>query len=291
MIDLHVHTTNSDGDFTTEEILKEAEENNIEILSIADHNNITSYDEIKKLSKIYDGKLVVGTELEFTKDGRLFDMLGYGFDPERLKETEIIKKGMIHSTIEGETKILNKLKETCDRLGIIYDPNLTINNAYNMANDVLVDNILSIAQNKEILDNMGIYDRSSFYRQHFCNPISPFYIDQTMDKYDIFYVCRVIHEAGGKTFLAHPFVYKLDNLKEFLDEIVSYGILDGIECEHRKHTEEQIKWLEDYCNKKGLLKCGGSDKHTSKHYIGHSNENKREISKSLVEDWIYDIIK
>ena len=128
------------------------------------------------------------------------------------------------------------------------------------------------------------------YRQHFCNPNSPFYIDQTEGKYDLFYVCRVIHEAGGKTFLAHPFVYKLDNLKEFLDELVSYDILDGIECEHRKHTEEQIKWLEDYCNTHGLLKSGGSDKHTSKHLIGHSNENKKEISKELISDWIYDII-
>lgn len=285
MIDLHVHTINSDGDFTTDEILKEAESNNIEILSIADHNNIIAYDEIKKLPGIYTGKILVGVELEFTKDGKLFDMLGYDFNLEKLKETEIIKKGMIHSTVEGETRILNRLKEVCDNLGIIYDSDLAINSANNMANDVLVDNILSIEKNKNILDEMGICDRSSFYRQHFCNPDSPFYIDQTEGKYDVFYVCRVIHEAGGKTFLAHPFVYKLDNLKEFLDELVSYGILDGIECEHRKHTEEQIKWLEDYCDSHGLLKSGGSDKHTSKHLIGHSNENKRVISKELISNW------
>ena len=136
MIDLHVHTINSDGDFTTEEILKEAEDNNIEILSITDHNNITAYDEIKRLPEIYTGKLLVGTELEFTKDGKLFDMLGYGFDPEKLKETDIIKKGMIHSTVEGETRILNRLKEEFDNLGIKYDSNLVINNANNMANDV-----------------------------------------------------------------------------------------------------------------------------------------------------------
>ena len=38
-------------------------------------------------------------------------------------------------------------------------------------------------------------------------------------KFDVFYVVDVIRKSGGKSFLAHPFVYKLPNLKEFLDEL------------------------------------------------------------------------
>ena len=49
MIDLHVHTVNSDGDFTTLETLVEAEKQGIEILSITDHNNINAYEDLKKL--------------------------------------------------------------------------------------------------------------------------------------------------------------------------------------------------------------------------------------------------
>lgn len=288
MIDLHTHTINSDGDFTTCEILREAGLNNIEILSITDHNNINAYEDMKKLpvKDLFKGKIITGVELEFAKDGKLFDMLGYGFNIDNTKDTEIIKKGMVHSTIEGELKILNKLKEICDSFGIIYSKDLTIKSANNMANDVLLDDIITYPENKKILDKLGIYDRSTFYRQHFCEPKSPFYCIDTNGKFDIFYVCDVIHKAGGKAFLAHPFVYKLPNLKEFLDELVSYGILDGIECEHRKHSEEEIKWIKEYCDKHNLLKSGGSDKHTKNHRIGYANNNQRPIDKSLVGDWI-----
>lgn len=291
MIDLHTHTINSDGDFTTEEVLIEAGKKGIDILSITDHNNIKAYDDMKTIpiEKYYNGKIIVGSELEFVKDGRLFDMLGYGMDLDKLRNTEIIKNGMVHSTIEGETKILNQLKSICDKLGIIYSKDLHIESANNMANDVLLDDIITYKENKDILDELGIYDRSTFYRQHFCEPKSPFYIDQTKGKYDVFYVSKVIRESGGKTFLAHPFVYKLPNLKEFLDELVSNNLIDGIECEHRKHTEEQIEWIKNYCDEHGLLKSGGSDRHTINHLIGHSNNNKKEIEEELVKDWIYDI--
>ena len=291
MIDLHTHTIHTDGDFTTKEILENAEKNKLSILSISDHNNINAYEDLKDINvrSKFSGKIIPGVELEFQKDGRLFDMLGYGFDLNKLKETKIIKDGVVHSTVEGQTKILNKLKSVCDKLGIIYSKDLIIKTANNMANDVLLDNILTFKENSEILNKMKIYDRTSFYREHMCEPKSPFYIDQTEGKYDVFYVVDAIRKSGGKTFFAHPFVYKLPNLKEFLDDLVLKNLLDGIECEHRKHDYEQIEWIKNYCDEHHLLKSGGSDKHTSDHLIGHSNRNKKEINEELVKDWINDI--
>ncbi len=80
MIDLHIHTTNSDGDFSTIEILKEAELKGIKYLAFADHNNINAYSDLNKLDipSIYSGTIIIGVELEFCYKGRLFDMLGYG---------------------------------------------------------------------------------------------------------------------------------------------------------------------------------------------------------------------
>lgn len=291
MIDLHVHTTNSDGDFTTLETIIEAEKQGIELLSITDHNNITAYEDIKKLpiEELFKGTIIPGTELEFVKDGRLFDMLGYGMNLELLKDTEIIKEGMVHSTVEGQTKILNQLKSICDKLGIKYSNDLSIKSANNMANDVLLDDILTYDENKTKLDELGIYDRSTFYRGHFCEPTSPFYIDETEGKFDVFYVSKIIRATGGKAFLAHPFVYKLPNLKEFLDFLVSNNLIDGIECEHRKHKPEEITWIEEYCDTHSLLKSGGSDRHTENHHIGHACNNQKEVDMSLVKDWIDDI--
>ena len=293
MIDLHIHTTNSDGEFTTKEILEKAQEKGLEIIAITDHDNINAYDDLDKLNikQLYDGKIIIGTELAFVHEGKLFDMLGYGIDLEKMKNSEIIKRGFVHSTVEGETKILNKLKQVCDNLGIIYSKDLEITTPNYMANDVLIDNILEFPENKEILDKMNIIDRSTFYRKHFCEESSPFFIDQTEGKEDIFYVTSLIHESGGLCFLAHPFVYNLKDIKQTLDEIVSMGIIDGIECAHRKHNDEQIDFLIDYCNKNNLLKSCGSDFHIEKHCIGFANKGKYKLNKDLVEDWIERVIK
>ncbi len=291
MIDLHVHSNNSDGDFTTKETIIEAAKQGIELLSITDHNNISAYEDLKKIpvDEIFKGKIIIGTELEFAIDGKLFDMLGYGFNPELLKRTEIIKQGLVHSTVEDEIKNLNQLKSVCDKLGIKYSSNLAIKSANNMANDVLVDDVLTYSENKDKLNELGIYDRTSFYREHFCNESSPFYVDQTEGAFDVFYVSKVIHDAGGKAFLAHPFVYKLANLEQFLDWLVSHKLIDGIECDHRKHTFDEIKWLYEYCDTHNLLKSGGSDRHNISHQMGYSANNQKMINIDLVNEWIDDI--
>lgn len=288
MIDLHIHTINSDGEFCVTDILEKAESKGLNIISITDHNNINAYDEINDISvrKLYSGKIVIGVELEFVYKGRLFDMLGYGIDLEMMKKSEIIKEGYVHSTVEGQSEILDKLKHVCDELGIKYSLDLKITKPNHMANDVLVDDILKYSDNKEILSSMNIVDRSSFYRKHFCEVSSPFYIDQTAGKRDIFYVTSLIHDAGGLCFLAHPFVYNLPNIKETLDEIVSFDIIDGIECAHRKHTEEQIKFLIDYCNEHNLKKSGGSDFHIDSHFLGYANKGNYAIAGDLVKDFV-----
>ncbi|HPQ88447.1 MAG TPA: PHP domain-containing protein, partial [Gammaproteobacteria bacterium] len=60
LVDLHCHTTCSDGELTPEEIIKLAKQNNIEILSITDHDNVDAYSQIAELSD--DIQLVPGIE-------------------------------------------------------------------------------------------------------------------------------------------------------------------------------------------------------------------------------------
>jgi len=107
MIDLHIHTVNSDGEFTTEEILKKAQSRNLAMVSITDHNSVSAYSDLDKLNirELYDGKIIIGTELEFVYNGKLFDLLGYGVDLNVMKESELIKKCFVHSTIETESII------------------------------------------------------------------------------------------------------------------------------------------------------------------------------------------
>lgn len=293
MIDLHIHTINSDGEFTTKEILEKAQERGLEIIAITDHDNINAYEDLNKLNikEIYDGKIIIGAELAFVYEGKIFEMLGYGIDIEKIKNSEIIKRNSSYSTLEREKNILNKLKKVCDSLGIIYSQDLSVTIPNYLANDVLIDDVLQYSENKKILDEMNIVDRSTFYRKHICELSSPFFIDKTEGKEDIFYITSLIHEAGGLCFLAHPFVYNLKDTKKTIEKIVSLGIIDGIECAHRRHNEEQIEFLIDYCNKNNLLKSCGSDFHIEKNCLGFANNGKYKLNKELVEDWINNVIK
>lgn len=293
MIDLHIHTTNSDGKFTTKEILQKAQEKGMEIIAITDHDNINAYNDLDKINikEVYDGKIIIGAELAFVYEGKLFDMLGYGLDLEKIKNSEIIKRNSDYSTVEKEKNILDKLKKVCDGIGIIYSKDLKVTTPNYLANDVLVDDILQYPENKKILEEMSILDRGTFYRKHICEETSPFFIDKTEGKEDIFYVTSLIHEAGGLCFLAHPFVYNLKDTKETIEKIVSLGIIDGIECAHRRHNEEQIDFLINYCNKNNLLKSCGSDFHIEKHCLGFANNGKYQLDKELVSDWIESVME
>lgn len=60
MIDLHIHTTYSDGTDSVEELLKKAEDKQLEVISITDHDEVGSYFELekdKKLRNLYSGKI------------------------------------------------------------------------------------------------------------------------------------------------------------------------------------------------------------------------------------------
>ena len=65
MIDLHIHTTNSDGTDSVEEILKKAEKLKLNYISISDHDTCKGYDELKNIDveSIYSGKIIPGIEL------------------------------------------------------------------------------------------------------------------------------------------------------------------------------------------------------------------------------------
>ena len=88
MVDLHIHTTESDGHDTPKEILEKAEKLKLSIISITDHESINAYNILDKedVSKIFSGKIIKGIELKSCYDGRIVDILGYGINPKIINE-------------------------------------------------------------------------------------------------------------------------------------------------------------------------------------------------------------
>ncbi len=284
MIDLHIHTNNSDGQYDVTTILREAETKKLKTISIADHNTANAYNQIDDISKYFSGKLITGIEIDFLYNGKIMHMLGYNIDVAKISKEEYLIKNKMVSSIEKENEFLEFFKQVCTRLNILYTPNLKVIEKQSFAQDVLKADIIRYEANKDILNKLDIID-GNFYRVHMSNPKSPFFIDWTKGKEDIYTVAKIIKDAGGICFLAHPFDYKIENVENFINEVCTLNIIDGIECYHKAHTKENTDFLIKYCNERNLLKSGGSDFHNDSHFMGYGDNGSLEIEDNIICDW------
>ena len=265
IIDLHVHSTNSDGAYTVQELLEMAEKKNINTISFCDHNVVGAYEELKNMDikKYYSGNIITGIEFDFVFEKKNFHMLGYKFDADKLKNSKYIDRSTKEDIIKEEEKNLEFFKDVCKKLGIKLSPDLKISKPSDRANDLIKSDMQIHEENKEIVDTILGKDRKkSFWLGHVTNPESPFYIDYTKGLPTAVEIANEIHEAGGIVVLPHVFEYKSIDNKYFLDEMYKLNILDGIECVHSKHNKEQTDFLVDFCKQHDLLMSGGSDFHT-----------------------------
>ena len=265
IIDLHVHSTNSDGAYTVQELLEMAEKKNINTISFCDHNVVGAYEELKNMDipKYYSGNIITGIEFDFVFEKKNFHMLGYKFDADILKNSKYIDRSTKEDIIKEEEKNLEFFKDVCKKLGIKLSPDLKISKPSDRANDLIKSDMQIHEENKEIVDTILGKDRKkSFWLGHVTNPESPFYIDYTKGLPTAVEIANEIHEAGGIVVLPHVFEYKSIDNKYFLNEMYKLNILDGIECVHSKHNKEQTDFLVDFCKQHNLLMSGGSDFHT-----------------------------
>jgi len=91
MIDLHLHTNYSDGTDTVKELLKNAESQKQDIISITDHDSVDAYNELENIDtrKLFSGKIIVGAELKTFYNGVPMEVLGYGIDYKKIKINKI----------------------------------------------------------------------------------------------------------------------------------------------------------------------------------------------------------
>ena len=287
MIDLHTHTNNSDGTKTPLELLKEANDKNLEVLSITDHNTCKSYEDLENIniSEVYKGKIIVGCEFTSTFDERLIEILGYGFNYKDVQE--YLNQRYDEKIGTKNVQILfNRLKDLFDKYNIKYNPdNLHYPKKDNdFFEKSFYDEFMKYPQNKEII----IFNSfSDFFRKGLTNPKSKMYIRAVEFKPSVKEIIDVIHKSGGKAFLAHPFQYKFNNTEEFLNKLYDKNAFDGIECFYTTFSKEQSDYLVEFAKKRKLLISGGSDYHgTNKvnHELGIGNNNLN-IDKKIIENW------
>ena len=92
MIDLHMHSTDSDGTESCSTILKKCQNKNLDFISITDHNTALGYEELedKNISSLFNGHIIPGIELNTKVLNIPIEILGYGIDYKKMNE--LVKK-------------------------------------------------------------------------------------------------------------------------------------------------------------------------------------------------------
>lgn len=288
MIDLHTHTNHSDGTDSVEKLLKKAEERNLEIISITDHDSIGAYLELEakpNLRKIFSGSIITGVELRAVYQKTNIEILGYGIDYHKLH----IKKINLFQ-IQQDT--LAYFKEVAQKIGVKYEEEISVKKddpTCRFASATFARSVLKYKENQKIFEEMGLpFEEESFYRVHESNPKSPFYCENIQYYPSLEEVVDDIHKAGGLAFLAHGYLYPFTNKAKTIEEILATTKIDGAECEYPEFTEEERRQIKILCQKYHKLQSGGSDYHAkNKPHIemGSGIQNNLVIPVSLVETW------
>jgi predicted metal-dependent phosphoesterase TrpH len=246
--DLHCHTLFSDGSMTPEELLHHAKEAGLAGISITDHDNIEAYAEAYAIAKRLG--LLLGNGVEFSSlfQNLSVHILGYDFD---LDSSSIQKLCQRHQQrrIKRNKKILEKL----GRLGMwIFEEELLAIKGHTVGRPHIALLMIKkgyVSTLKEAF-NLYIGDGKPCF-----DPGESISAEETIS---------VIHQGGGKAFIAHP--HLLENARK-VKELLKLPF-DGIECYYANLPQEREKRWIRIAKEKGWLISGGSDFHgTAKEYI------------------------
>ena len=287
MIDLHMHTKYSDGQFEVKELLNILNEKGIKYASITDHNSIGAHIEMRdnNLYSLYNGKMITGVEIQTLVDDYLIEVLVYNFDIDKFnKYIENTRKTFweFHETAYKE------LLKKADKLGLKYiEPDRELTNGYycNMKFQEAIAACLDY--NKNIIDEKILTDHLHFYRNEFQRVGSEFYVDNKKAFPAIDDVIKNARDAGGMIFIAHIDEYQaIPNKMEFLEDLFKRYDIDGMECFHPAINVENRSTYIEFCSTHKLLVSAGSDFHGS-----HLPHRKNITTEASLEDikWLEDL--
>ena len=244
-IDLHVHTTASDGTVSPAGAVKLAHETRLAAIAITDHDTVSGYAEAAEAGEKYGVEVVPGIEIS-TKYGRAVHILGYYIDPNSEKIAPVLD-WVVHDRDERNRKMAELM--AADGLPVSYEEMHRRFGAV-IGRPHFAEVLVELGLAKDVRD---AFDRYVEKGQKYYLPRNFLSIERSIE---------IICQAGGVAVLAHPFQYKLDDagLRELIEHCMESG-LRGMECRYSGYSREQCKYLGHLAEEYGLIKTGGSDFH------------------------------
>ncbi|NJC86981.1 MAG: PHP domain-containing protein [Desulfuromonas sp.] len=248
-VDLHLHSTFSDGTLTPSALVAEAKAIGLRAIALADHDNLDGIPEAQAAGTRHGIEIISGVELSVVW-GKLRDvhLLGYAFDPrhpglvEALKEFRAFRANRSHQILERvNEKLAGEGREAIPVAAVLERAGGTLGRPH-------IGQALLAAGHARTMEE-------AFERYLVpCNVPKRFFpIDEAID---------LVHAAGGCAVLAHPMFIEVDakELPALIDNLTGLG-LDGMECWCGGATNDTVDQLLTLARRKGLIVTGGSDFH------------------------------
>lgn len=261
-IDLHIHSSHSDGSLTTQELLDLLEANGAELISFTDHDSVGCYDDIMNgIAKPYKNLIIVpGVEITCSVDGVYRDILGYGIDCTVIKQYFEERYSPVRK-LQKQKEYVVAMKNVCQAHGIYFEQSVDATRGVKSEGFSLMhDEICRYQENIEKYP--FIQNATDFFWNYTCNPKSSFYTGISEDTLTTREAIELIHDAGGKAIVAHPYHYKMSDEEtlSYIKGLVELGV-DGVEIKHVSHSNTDVNKLIAISTDLGLLTSGGSDFH------------------------------
>lgn len=259
-VDLHLHTTASDGSWTPEQLMGQIVKAGIELFAVTDHDTVANVQSMQRLAQAAGIAFIPGVEISTTHNDRSFHILGYGIDPEHKSLQELLHTNMTMMEELDHDSIRKLIQQG---LPISYQDYVNYQNEPSRGGWKSLNFLID----QGLCD--GVHD---FFARLFTaeRGISfPVFSEPAV-------VIDVISKAGGVAILAHPGsefhgASLTETLEFFLDQDIH-----GIECFHPGHNAADTQLALDWCEKYNRLITGGSDCHGE--FVG-----SRQLGQPMIE--------
>ncbi len=272
-VDLHIHTTYSDGVFSPEKIVDTAIDAGLDAIAITDHDNVLAYPiAMNYAKKIADSggkalEILPGVEINTIYKDIEIHILGYFMNRDDSDFQDMLKsqqKARIEQT-EQILHLLNKkegIHVTFDKLKSLVAEGGSIGRPHIAKAITLAGGTTSVmdAYSKYINNDSDVYVQRKTISPH--------------------EAIEIIYDAGGIPVFAHPF--DVEDAENLIKEFMHYG-LRGVEAYHRKHSPAMVEYYSSIAEKNGLIITGGSDFHAP-----NPNNGQIIMGKNFIPEWIYD---
>lgn len=245
-VDLHVHSTFSDGTLTPGEIVQTAAESGLSAIALTDHDTAAGVKEAQEAGRRLGMPVIPGAELSTQWKTREVHIVGLFLDP----EDETFREEL-DDMRDGRDRRNRKMAQLLTRRGIPVD--------YDELAGRSVGTVTRANFARYMLEKGYIHSIAQAFAEYIGDGC-PCYVAR--EKTPAQEAVKMIHENGGVAVLAHPLQYHLghDGLCDLVRQLADAG-LDGIECWYSSFSPSDTRDMLEIAGAFHLLPSGGSDFH------------------------------